>query len=221
MSNTKLWDELKRVPPEQLKPFQRAGGFKGTAIRPMWTIHRMTEVFGPCGEKWGIDEPKFTVVPAGEEIMVYCTVGLWTALPISGRIYGVGGDKVVVKQASGLRSDDEAFKKAYTDALTNACKMLGAGADIHMGLWDGNKYVDEKPEPPAKPAPQLLKRDEARALFKSLMDELRQCKTLGEIARWENEAAGDIAKLGDWAVHVAGEISKHIDWVTAKMEAAE
>ena len=146
--NTKYWDQLKRVPPDQLKGFVRAGGFKGTAIKPMWTIHRMTEIFGLCGKSWGIDRPSFQVVPAGEEMMVYCTVGVWTGShdPDSGRAFGVGGDKVLLKGRDGLRSDDEAFKKAYTDALTNACKMLGAGADIHMGLWDGNKYVDETPE---------------------------------------------------------------------------
>lgn len=156
-SNTEIWDKLKRVPPEHLKGFQRAGGFKGTAIKPMWTIHRMTEVFGPVGRDWGIDAPQFQVIPAGDEIMVYCTVAVWhnahmanlTGELVCPRFYGVGGDKVRAMFSSGLKNDDEAFKKAYTDALTNALKMLGAGADVHMGLWDGNKYVDEKQEPPA------------------------------------------------------------------------
>ena len=34
-------------------------------------------------------------------------------------------------------------KAAYTDAilLSNAMKMIGVGADVHMGLFDDNKYV--------------------------------------------------------------------------------
>lgn len=158
MSNTEIWDKLKRVPPEHLKGFKRAGGFKGTAIKPMWTIHRMTEVFGPVGGKWGIEEPRFQIVPAGDEILVFCTVSVWVLRATlikdgehEGHFYGVGGDKVRAIFSNGPHNDDEAFKKAYTDALTNALKMLGAGADVHMGLWDGNKYVDEKPE--AEPAP--------------------------------------------------------------------
>jgi hypothetical protein len=58
-------------------------------------------------------------------------------------VFGVGGDKVVIKQQSGLRSDDEAFKKAFTDAVTNALKLIGVGADVHMGLFDDSKYVNE------------------------------------------------------------------------------
>ena len=147
-ANTEIWDKLKRVPPEHLKGFQRAGGFKGTAIKPMWTIHRMTEVYGPVGKAWGIDPPSFQTVTAGDEILVYCTVGVWVGREAEGRFYGVGGDKVRAMFGSGPRNDDEAFKKAYTDALTNALKMLGAGADVHMGLWNGSKYIDETSDPP-------------------------------------------------------------------------
>lgn len=147
-TNTEIWDKLRRVPPEHLKGFQRAGGFRGTAIKPMWSIHRMTEVFGPCGQAWGMDSPEFQTVPAGDELMVFCTVSVWTENQVNGgRVYGVGGDKVLAKGRDGLRSDDEAFKKAYTDAVTNALKHIGVGADVHMGLWDGNKYIDEAPEP--------------------------------------------------------------------------
>ena len=147
--NTKIWDDLKRVPPDHLKAFTRAGGFKGTAIKPMWTIHRMTEVFGSCGVGWGINEPSFQVVTAGEEILVYCTVAVWHEKP-SQILHGVGGDKVRTVFDKGPKNDDEAFKKAFTDAVTNALKHLGAGADVHMGLWDGNKYIEEA-DAPQKP----------------------------------------------------------------------
>ena len=94
-AKTAIWDELKRVPPEQLKGFARSGGFKGTAIKPMWTIHRMTEVFGACGEGWGMGEPTFQVVPAGNETLVFCTVGVWFKAAkdrVSDLVFGVGGD---------------------------------------------------------------------------------------------------------------------------------
>jgi hypothetical protein len=146
MSKTAIWDSLKRVPKEHLKPFKRSGGFTGTAIKPMWTFHRMTEEFGPCGTGWGVCTPDFNVQPAGNEILVYCIVHVWYG-DHDHTVCGVGGDKILSVGNSGPRTDDEAFKKAFTDAVTNALKMIGAGADIHMGLWDGNKYVDEKPEP--------------------------------------------------------------------------
>lgn len=150
-ANLALWNKVSRVPKEHLKGFTRGGGFKGTAIKPMWSIHTMTEHFGPCGEGWGIGKPDFTVVPSDNETLVYCTVSVWHGKP-SNMVYGVGGDKVRATFSSGAKNDDEAFKKAFTDAITNALKHIGVGADIHMGLWDGNKYVDETPEPVAMPA---------------------------------------------------------------------
>jgi hypothetical protein len=161
--NLNLWDQLRRVPKEHLKGFKRGGGFTGTAIKPMWTFHRVTEVLGPVGKGWNIGEPVFETVPGKDgEIMVFCTVNVLT--PEGGCFFGVGGDKVVkyikaderYNRPERWENDDEAFKKAYTDALTNALKLLGAGADVHMGLWNGSKYIDEDVEPePHDRAPHI------------------------------------------------------------------
>jgi hypothetical protein len=40
--------------------------------------------------------------------------------------------------------DDEAPKKAMTDALTKAMSHLGMSADIFLGKFDDNKYVQTK-----------------------------------------------------------------------------
>lgn len=196
-NNLELWDKVRRVPQEHLKGFKRAGGFSGTAIKPMWGIHTMTEQFGPCGEGWGIDRPEYTIQTAGSEILVFCTVGVWhmkDGKP-SGMVYGVGGDKVLAQFSSGLKADDEAFKKAFTDAVGNALKFLGVGADIHMGLWDGNKYVDEKPED--KPAPKS--KATSREDFDRMVKEIRNITSVKALLQWgaENEAA-TIALPPDW-----------------------
>lgn len=160
--NLRIWNALGKTDPAHTKQFTRAGGFKGTAIKPMWANQQMTEFFGPCGVGWGQHEPKFNVVEAGPEIMVYCTVSLWYKHGHEmGLSYGVGGDKVLsqvfLKDGRGQKiideskggyktypqTDDEAFKKAYTDALSNAMKFIGVGADVHMGQFEDNKYVRE------------------------------------------------------------------------------
>lgn len=145
-ANLSLWEVLGRTDPKHTKPFNRAGGFKGTALKPMWAIKKLTETFGPVGKGWGYDKPTFQVVEAGGEILVYSTVGAWVGDNIGPdgepvRFYGVGGDKVLTKRQSGTFADDEAFKKSFTDALMNAFKHLGVGADIHMGQFDDSKYV--------------------------------------------------------------------------------
>jgi hypothetical protein len=144
-SNLRYWDVLGRTDPSHTKPFDRPGGFKGTAIKPIWTEKRLTETFGPCGIGWGCEEPQFSTMPApNDEILVYCTLRCWYKDGDKvGVLYGVGGDKVVGKNKYGLYTDDEAFKKAFTDALGNAFKHLGASADIHMGMFEDSKYVAE------------------------------------------------------------------------------
>lgn len=150
-SNTELWDALGKTDPKHTKSFKRAGGFSGTALKPQWAIRRLTEYFGPCGKGWAPEEPQFQVVPGHNgEVLVYCTVSAWY---MDGAnkcfVHGVGGDKIVsyikanqqYNRPERWENDDEAFKKAFTDALMNAFKFVGIGADIHMGQFDDSKYV--------------------------------------------------------------------------------
>lgn len=146
MTNLDLWNKLGRTDPGHTKPFTRGGGFKGTAVKPIYTEHKMTEHFGPCGVGWGITEPSYQVVPGSDgQTAVYCWLSIWYVQDgkRSDPIPGVGGDMVIIKQQSGLRTSDEAFKAAFTDAVSNAMKHIGMSADVHMGRFEDNKYVRE------------------------------------------------------------------------------
>ncbi len=192
--NTHLWDLLGKTDPAHTKQFTRSGGFKGTAIKPMWCNLRMTEVFGACGTGWGMTEPQFQTRDAGEELMVFCTVGLWyiESGEKSQPVYGVGGDKYLIKGRDGSRTSDEAFKAAYTDALGNAMKFIGVAADVHMGLFDDSKYVGEmkehfsdmpKRDPNAPPAPKLISKKDSeglRALCNIAVEKGVEAKTIRE-----------------------------------------
>jgi hypothetical protein len=155
-TNLRIWNRLGKTDPKHTKQFSRAGGFKGTAIKPIWITQRLTELFGPCGKGWGFEKPDFQIVPTQTDTLVYCTVTAWYLDGEPGQhvVYGVGGDKVVAHRQSGPFCDDEAFKKAFTDALGNAFKFVGVGADVHMGLFEDSKYLAEVTaefHPPATP----------------------------------------------------------------------
>jgi hypothetical protein len=158
-TNTHIWDALKKTDPNHTKNFKRAGGFSGTAIKPIYCTLKLTELFGPCGVGWGMDKPEFQTVCAGEDIAVYCTAGLWYIYDgAKAQVYGVGGDFVRKTNKNGPFVDDEAFKKSYTDALSNAMKQIGVGADVHMGQFEDIKYVNElKQEFSDKKAPPQKK----------------------------------------------------------------
>jgi len=161
VSYTQIWNKLSRPDPKALKAFQRSGGFRGTAINPMHTLLAVTEAFGPCGTGWSMTKPEFQVVGSN----VYCIVGV-TYTGSENAVWGVGGEALTG------RGDDEAFKKAYTDALGNALKHLGANADIYFNLWDGNKYVDEKPEAAQEQAPQTKTSHERNGIVRAEYDRL-------------------------------------------------
>lgn len=208
--NTKLWDMLGRTDPAHTKSFTRGGGFKGTAIKPMWSYRRMTEEFGPCGKGWGINAPDFTVQDVGEERLVYCTVSIWyeTREQVC---FGVGGDKVLAKNKYGISSDDEAFKKAFTDAVTNALKMIGVGADVHMGMFDDNKYINtmrqefaDEPAQTEKPKRQVGYRDDGtrtphslnkEQVWQEMQRELAECQTITAVNKlamaWSKKIEAD------------------------------
>lgn len=147
--NRRFWDRLGKSDPRHTKPIT-GRGFDGTALKPMWQNMRMTEVFGPYGLGWGLTEaPVFDTRVFNDSMLVYCTLGLWYVDPETNErscpVYGVGGDVVAGKRNNGkLFIDDEAYKKAYTDALGNAFKFVGVAADIHMGMFDDSKYVQEQ-----------------------------------------------------------------------------
>jgi hypothetical protein len=140
--NLRHWEALCHTDKAATKPFDR-GRFKGTATNPIWREWLLTEHFGPCGIGWGMNPPEFTLVPAGDELVVFCTVALWYSDEgeKAGYVYGVGGDKVIRVEKNGPFISDEAYKAAFTDALGNAMKHIGVGADIMSGEFDADKYT--------------------------------------------------------------------------------
>ena len=111
----------------------------------MWRIKVLTEQFGPCGEGWYTEGVRYWTViqEKSMEMAVFCELQLHTKGENgwSAPIYGIGGNTVIAAEKNGLYLDDEAYKKAYTDALSVACKALGIGADVYWQA-DRTKYSD-------------------------------------------------------------------------------
>lgn len=140
MTNTVLWDSVCQTDPAHTKKFQKAGGFSGTAIKPYWLMRRATETFGPCGLGWGWEEIENKMV-AG----IWCSkVRLWFVQTNQrGEIEQWGQTVMEGKNKNGDFVDEEAPKKAVTDAVTKCLSYLGFAGDVHMGLFDDSKYVEE------------------------------------------------------------------------------
>lgn len=149
---------MQKVPKTAQKQIQ-AGRMKGmTDINPMWRIQKLTEMFGPAGIGWYVEIVKQEVVDgAAGDKMAFMDIHLYVRENGEGEwskpIYGTGGSSLIAKEASGLRSDDDAWKKTYTDALSVACKALGIGADVYWKGGEADTSASHN-KPAAKPAPQ-------------------------------------------------------------------
>lgn len=149
--NLAIWEASRAVPNEAKKAIP-AGRLKGmTDINPMWRIKKLTELFGPAGIGWYYEIER-TWLDQGEDQAVTCNVliKLYTVDQTTGKvsfpIQGLGGAMFVSKEKNGYYTDDEAYKKALTDAISVACKALGIGADVY---WDKDptKYQQRAPQP--------------------------------------------------------------------------
>ena len=156
-STTHIWDAVSRPPATALKQI-KGGRLTGmTDVNPQWRYRAMTETFGPCGYGWRFDIVRTWTEPGTEgQVLAFSEVHLWWRRTDYGNtepddwqgpIPGIGGSMLVTKERDGLRTNDEGFKMATTDALSVAMKMLGVAADIYAGLWDGSKYKEEAVAP--------------------------------------------------------------------------
>ena len=147
--NMRIYDAVRHVP-DQAKKKINGGRLAGmTDINGMWRIKVLTEQFGPCGDGWYISDVKYWQdrLEKNDSVALFCSIllhvkmdGAW-----SQPIYGIGGNMLVAAEKSGTRLDDEAYKKAYTDAISVACKALGIGADVYFEK-DVTKYSDYEGE---------------------------------------------------------------------------
>lgn len=141
----RLWDQFKSTDPAHTKKVEF--GRKFTAIDAHWQIMRVTEVLGPVGLGWGYDVTHSVERLADDMILAVADVRLWTRQ--EGEIkahYGPvrGTCEFYVKNKSGrMQLDEDAPKKAMTDALTKGLSHLGVSADVFLGLFDDNRYVQK------------------------------------------------------------------------------
>jgi hypothetical protein len=148
--NTKIYRDLSRTDPNATKPFQKKGGFQGTAIDPAWRWMRLTEYFGPCGQGWGAEQLAFHIA----EGIAFVCVRLWYRVPNEDGSMGTGeqcwtppqwgGSELIKVQKGYTVTSDEALKMAMTDAMGKCAGMyLGLGADIYLGSFEDDKYREE------------------------------------------------------------------------------
>lgn len=130
----RLWNRVCKTNPKHTKKVTY--GRKFTAIDAMYQIQMATEQFGMAGEGWGwnFSEPLF---PVGGTVVIKCI--LWHKKK-ENTVEHFG--QCALADSNG-KFDRDALKKAATDGLTKCLSYLGFNADVFLGRFDDNKYVEE------------------------------------------------------------------------------
>ena len=138
MDNMKLWNAVEKTNPKHTKKANVRGN-NITAIAPQSQICAATEQFGAYGSTWGWSTFEF-------DYALLATTGI---VIFKGEFYYPGGKFPIstsisaYKDGARTKPDADFAKKVETDALTKALYKLGFNADVFMGLYDDNKYVQE------------------------------------------------------------------------------
>ena len=137
-TNMVLWESVCETAPKYTKKVNQRGGF--TAIGAQSQVMKATEMFGAFGYGWGVKEER---IERWEDCgLVVYQATLWF-LQDGKAEEGIIPLHSSIKYSSNGRIDDDFFKKVATDALTKGLSKLGFNADVFMGMFDDNKYVNQ------------------------------------------------------------------------------
>lgn len=181
MANMDIYEKFRAVPQEAQKTITggKLNGF--TDINPMWRIKMLTEQFGACGTGWKTVDVRFWTETAEGETAAFCSLNLHVAVKgvWSEPIFGIGGSKLSGKGVGG-GINDEAFKMAYTDAISIACKNLGMAADIYFSK-DRTKYNSYQEDP----SPAVQQRRRNRNAAKNAPETVSEFRPMGDELYWK------------------------------------
>ena len=160
IDNLSLWNRVEKTNPAHTKD-AKIGQLSIKAINAQSQIKEATKQFGTYGNTWGLKNLKYSFMDIGTTKMAmlgaefYYPSGefeIHTTLKIAYMTQGANGY---------LKIDDDFMKKMETDVTTKALSKLGFNADVFMGLYDDNRYVNQMKEefnPVPKAQPKVIEK---------------------------------------------------------------
>ena len=137
-----LWNEFADIDPKFTKAIT-GKAYKGTSPNPQYVIRCLTELFGPVGMGFGWRVLAEEFVPLGTETLHWCRIEFWHT-DRANTFEAYGQTKAAYQTSGGkFMVDEDAPKKSLTDAIIKAASQIGIAANIFLGRWDDQKYVQE------------------------------------------------------------------------------
>ena len=153
VDNLELWKRVCTTDPKFTRKVNQRGGF--TAIGAQYQMRMATEEFGPYGMGWSVHDLQWGEIrnAAGELIEVTLDAEFWYRPRIAfDEPSDDGRGAFMLSVCMPYKVGNDTRKKLLTDLTTKALSKLGFNADVFLGLFDDNKYVESLGG--KEPAPQ-------------------------------------------------------------------
>ena len=138
-----LWNQVCKTDPQHTKRVSK-GKFTITAVDAYYQISTATNLWGPFGGTWGVSGEKYERVT--DNIMLYTAILRYP----EGSVPLMADCELMVSRTDKRTNtkyqvyNDDWSKKLATDALTKGLSKLGFNVDVFFGLFDDNKYVQQR-----------------------------------------------------------------------------
>jgi hypothetical protein len=215
--NMRIWDQVDKTDTRFTKNAE-VGGQQITSLNGTAMIMKATEVFGPAGIGfgWSVAEERFDKgaemfsgegdkrVSLGHELNHTIKITFWFVLDGQrGEIEQYGCTRYLYKSKYGTTTDGEAPKKSLTDAIKKSLSMLGFSADVFLGMFDDQNYVQQLQ---AEQAIELAEDREAEIerqkqerldYIKSVVETMQGAQSLHELKKIHDAAVRKLSGRND------------------------
>ena len=141
-----LWNQVDKTDPRFIKSVKNSG-HSFSAIDSTSQFLQATKIFdGPYGTKWGLKDLDYTFETLADTKLLILKAKFF----YPGGEFEINNSIKLAYMTNGyqnkpgyLKIDDEAFKKIETNTVSKALAKLGFNADVFMGKFEDNNYVQE------------------------------------------------------------------------------
>ena len=141
--NLKFWNSVEKTDPSFTKYVSFGRGF--TSIDAHYQMREATARWGMLGCGWGVDVVPISDPNIVDPSLIGMLVTVWYKDEDGNRFNGIP-ILAMSKKYTGKNADDDAGKKATTDGITKGLSYFGFNADVFLGKFDDDKYVQEVTE---------------------------------------------------------------------------
>ncbi|MDF9893417.1 UNVERIFIED_ORG: hypothetical protein OKW25_002564 [Pseudomonas vranovensis] len=216
-TNMRIWEKVDKTDTRFTKD-AKVGGQQITSLNGTAMIMKATEVFGPAGIGfgWNVVEERFDKgaeifsgegdkrVSLGHELNHTIKITFWFVLDGQrGEIEQYGCTNYLYKSKFGTTTDGEAPKKSLTDAIKKSLSMLGFSADVFLGMFDDENYVQqlqaEQAIEQAEDREAEIERQKQERLdyIKSVVETMQGAQSLQELKKLHDHAVRRLTARND------------------------